>query len=239
MGAGVGAGGASANCGAGAGSGAGGRSVGAAIRRERGASGGAGRTVGAAAAAIGGRRIAGAAAEVGGVRTGGVRTGGAAAISGAPAAGAAPGSNSLDFGAVEGASATARGAGGAGAREGLAIPRGGRSTRLAIDGSGPKLSSTDSSIVTRLRARASPLVTIARTIAIARVEATKASGRLGFEAVIRAAFGALSGAIGAVAGNRRTRMITLRFVEVATLSDPLVGDNAARKDSPLQNGIIL
>jgi hypothetical protein len=195
--------------------------------------------VGAAAAAIGGKRIAGAAAEVGGVRTGGVRTGGAAAISGAPAAGAAPGSNSLDFGAVEGASATARGAGGAGAREGLAIPRGGRSTRLAIDGSGPKLSSTDSSIVTRLRARASPLVTIARTIAIARVEATKASGRLGFEAVIRAAFGALSGAIGAVAGNRRTRMITLRFVEVATLSDPLVGDNAARKDSPLQNGIIL
>jgi hypothetical protein len=99
-------------------------------------------------------------------------------------------------------------------------------------GSGPRLSSTESSIVTRLRALASPPATIARTIAIARVEAIRASGRP-VRTAIGTAVRALSGAIGTMAGNRRTRMITLRFVEVATLSDPMVGDNAARKNLPL------
>ncbi len=216
-------GGAKASCGAG--SGAGGRSVGAVIKRERGASAGAGLTAGAAAiAVIGGSRKVG-------VDDGG-GTGGAAAIIGAGAGWAPPGSSRRDFGAAAGACATARGAGCAEGRAGLAMPRGGRSNKLAMLGAGPRLSSTESSIVTRLRAWASPPITIASTIAIARVDAIPASGRRD-RAALRGAFGALSGAIGSVAGNRRTRMITLRFVEVATLSDPPVGDNAARKNSPL------
>jgi hypothetical protein len=90
--------GARASCGAG--SGAGGFSTGAVIRRERGASAGAGRTTGAAAiAAIGGKRSAGVGK--------GVRTGGAAAIIGVAGvgveAGAPPGSNNRDLGALAGA----------------------------------------------------------------------------------------------------------------------------------------